>query len=135
MDAQKPRGELGRKLLARCRELDRPMQPAKQLAPDILFEPPDVPTDCGLRYAQLTGRVGEAEPSRRGLEGPTPMNFYASSVALLWTTAMRLGTPRAEVREADSAERIAASRRPACLGMRHPAGPAQDCIPSLADIS
>jgi hypothetical protein len=24
------------------------------------------------------------------------MNFYASSVALLWTTAMRLGRPRAE---------------------------------------
>jgi hypothetical protein len=24
------------------------------------------------------------------------MNFYASSVALLWTTAMRLGHPRAE---------------------------------------
>lgn len=35
------------------------------------------------------------------------MNFYASSVALLWTTAMRLGRPRTEVAEA---ERIAPNR-------------------------
>jgi hypothetical protein len=35
------------------------------------------------------------------------MNFYASSVALLWTTAMRLDRPRAEVPEAD---RIAPNR-------------------------
>jgi hypothetical protein len=40
------------------------------------------------------------------------MNFYASSVALLWTTAMRLGRPRAEVREAGVAERVAAGARP-----------------------
>jgi hypothetical protein len=36
------------------------------------------------------------------------MNIYASSVALLWTTAMRLGRPRGEVSEA---ERIAPNRR------------------------
>jgi hypothetical protein len=40
------------------------------------------------------------------------MNFYASSVALLWTTAMRLGNTRTVVREADAAERVAASPRP-----------------------
>ena len=39
------------------------------------------------------------------------MNFYASSVALLWTTAMRLGRPRAEVSEAG---RIALDRVGGC---------------------
>jgi hypothetical protein len=37
------------------------------------------------------------------------MNFYASSVALLWATAMRLRNARTEVREADAAERMASS--------------------------
>src|SRR3984957_7703427 len=70
MDAQKSRGELGRKLPAGRRELDRPMQTAKQLAPHILFQSSDVAADRGLRDMQLTGRVGEAKAARRGLEGP-----------------------------------------------------------------
>jgi hypothetical protein len=39
------------------------------------------------------------------------MNFYTSSVALLWTTAMRLGNPRTGTGEAVGAERAAASGR------------------------
>jgi hypothetical protein len=56
------------------------------------------------------------------------MNFYASSVALLWTTAMRLGNTRAEVRETDAAERVAASPRPraAAAGISGNAGVAVD---------
>jgi hypothetical protein len=42
------------------------------------------------------------------------MNFYASSVALLWTTAMRLGGARTEVCETDASERNAASARRMC---------------------
>ena len=63
------------------------------------------------------------------------MNFYASSVALLWTTAMRLGRPRAEVPEA---ERIAPNQRVGGRGERPcprllggppglPSGPCERC--------
>src|ERR1700679_161806 len=70
MDAQKSRGELGRKLPAGRSELARPMQAAKQLASYILFQASDMAADRGLRDMQLTGRVGEAEPPRCGLKGP-----------------------------------------------------------------
>jgi hypothetical protein len=61
------------------------------------------------------------------------MNFYASSVALLWTTAMRLGGPRAE-----APERIAPNRRVRGRGERPcprvpigppglPSGPCERC--------
>jgi hypothetical protein len=51
------------------------------------------------------------------------MNIYASSVALLWTTAMRLGRPRREVQEA---ERSAPNRRVGGCGEPRP----WPCAPS-----
>jgi hypothetical protein len=46
------------------------------------------------------------------------MNFYASSVALLWTTAMKLRSPRIERRAAQVCERAAGSRRPFCRAIQ-----------------
>jgi hypothetical protein len=58
------------------------------------------------------------------------MNFYASSVALLWTTAMRLGGPRAEAPEA---ERIPPNRRVAGRGEPRPWPCARNGPPGLPD--
>ena len=62
------------------------------------------------------------------------MNFYTSSVALLWTTAMRLGNPRTGTGEAVGAERAAGGvrlmsgeRRPATSGITAAILPRSTC--------
>jgi hypothetical protein len=45
------------------------METAKQLAPDVLFEPAYVTTYRRLRHVQFTRRFGETQPSRSRLEG------------------------------------------------------------------
>ena len=125
------------------------MEASKQFAPDVLLECPDVTTDRRLRHIQFASGIGEAEPSRRGLESTeceqgwwaadrhrkglifqarstrmslsypkltdksfaragrrrlnARMNFYSASVALLWTTAMRVAAPPHSVRAPDDA--------------------------------
>jgi hypothetical protein len=69
LDPQKSGGQLGRELLARLRQLYRPMKASKQLPPDVFFETADVTTYRGLRYVQLSRSFGETQSPRRRLEG------------------------------------------------------------------